>query len=39
VATELLIEAFRAEGAEVSGDLAAIAEARRVVAPSLGREP
>lgn len=39
VATEMLIEAFRAEGAEVSGDLDAIAGARRVIAPSLGRLP
>jgi hydroxymethylglutaryl-CoA lyase len=37
VATEALIEALRAEGAEVPGDLDAIAEARRVIAPALGR--
>jgi len=37
VATEALIEALRAEGAEVTGDLAAIAAARRVIAPALGR--
>lgn len=37
VATEALIEALRADGAEVPGDLAAIAEARRVIAPALGK--
>jgi len=37
VATEALIEAFRAGGAEVAGDLAALAEARKIIAPALGR--
>jgi hydroxymethylglutaryl-CoA lyase len=37
VATEALIESLRAEGAEVAGDLEAIAVARRTIAPSLGR--
>jgi hydroxymethylglutaryl-CoA lyase len=37
VATEALIEAFRAEGAEITGDLAAIAAARKSLAPSLGK--
>jgi hydroxymethylglutaryl-CoA lyase len=37
VATEALIEAFRASGAEVSGDLAALASARKLIAPALGR--
>ena len=37
VATEALIEAFRSRGAEVTGDLAAIAAARKVIAPALGK--
>jgi len=37
VATEALIEAFRAGGAEVAGDLAALGEARKIIAPALGR--
>jgi hydroxymethylglutaryl-CoA lyase len=37
VATEALIQAFRAEGAEITGDLAAIAAARRILVPSLGK--
>lgn len=37
VATEALIEAFRAGGEEVSGDLPALAAARRIIAPALGR--
>jgi hydroxymethylglutaryl-CoA lyase len=37
VATETLIAALRTEGAEVSGDLDAIAAAHRIIAPSLGR--
>jgi len=37
VATEALIEAFRSEGAEVTGDLSALAVARRIIAPALGR--
>ncbi|HVR84013.1 MAG TPA: hydroxymethylglutaryl-CoA lyase, partial [Planctomycetota bacterium] len=37
VATEALIEAFRASGQEVSGDLSALAAARRIIAPALGR--
>jgi len=37
VATETLIGALRAEGAEVSGDLDAIGAARRIIAPSLGK--
>jgi len=37
VATEALIEAFRAAGAEITGDLAAIAAARKILAPALGR--
>lgn len=37
VATESLIEAFRAAGAEITGNLAAIAAARKTLAPALGR--
>jgi len=37
VATEALVEAFRAAGAEVPGDLGALAAARKVIAPALGR--
>jgi hydroxymethylglutaryl-CoA lyase len=37
VATEALVEAFRSKGEEVTGDLAAIAAARKVVAPALGK--
>jgi hydroxymethylglutaryl-CoA lyase len=37
VATEALVEAFRAAGAEVSCDLGAVAAARAIVAPALGR--
>ncbi|HZE96051.1 MAG TPA: hydroxymethylglutaryl-CoA lyase, partial [Planctomycetota bacterium] len=39
VATEALIEAFRAQGEEAAGDLAALAVARRIIAPSLGKSP
>ena len=37
VATEALIGALRSAGAEVPGDLDALAEARRRIAPALGR--
>jgi hydroxymethylglutaryl-CoA lyase len=37
VATEALIGALRTAGADVPGDLGAIAEARRLIAPALGR--
>lgn len=37
VATESLIAALRAEGAEVPGDLEALSAAHRIVAPALGR--
>ncbi|HLY10426.1 MAG TPA: hydroxymethylglutaryl-CoA lyase, partial [Planctomycetota bacterium] len=37
VATEALIDAFRSAGADVAGDLAALAAARRIIAPALGR--
>jgi hydroxymethylglutaryl-CoA lyase len=37
VATEALIEAFRASGAEVAGDLSALTAARRIISPALGR--
>jgi hydroxymethylglutaryl-CoA lyase len=37
VATEALIEAFRADGLEVTGDLEALGAARRVIGPALGR--
>jgi len=37
VATEALIGSLRAAGAEVPGDLEALARARRIVAPALGR--
>lgn len=39
VATETLIEALRADGAAVAGDLTALARARSIIAPSLGRRP
>lgn len=39
VATEALIAALRAGGAEVPGDLEALAAARRIIAPALGRTP
>jgi hydroxymethylglutaryl-CoA lyase len=37
VATEALVQSFRAAGAEVPGDLGALAAARRLIAPALGR--
>ena len=37
VATEALVESFRAAGADVPGDLGALAAARRLIAPALGR--
>jgi hydroxymethylglutaryl-CoA lyase len=37
IATEALIAALRREGAEVPGDLEALAKARRIIAPALGR--
>ena len=37
VATETVIDALRKAGADVPGDLAALAEARRRIAPALGR--
>jgi hydroxymethylglutaryl-CoA lyase len=37
VATEALVEAFRAAGTEVQVDLQALAAARRIIAPALGR--
>lgn len=37
VATESLIGALRAQGAEVPGDLDALSAARRIIAPALGR--
>jgi hydroxymethylglutaryl-CoA lyase len=37
VATEALIEAFRSDGDPVTGDLSAIAAARRIIAPALGK--
>ena len=37
VATEALVQSFRAAGAKVPGDLAALAAARRLIAPALGR--
>lgn len=37
VATEAVVESLRSAGAEVRVDLAAIAEARRIILPALGR--
>ena len=39
VATEAVVEALRASGAEVRVDLDALASARRAIAPALGRTP
>lgn len=39
VATETVIQTLRTAGAEVPGDVAALAAARAVIAPALGRPP
>jgi hydroxymethylglutaryl-CoA lyase len=39
VATEAVVEALRAAGADVQADLGALAEARRIILPVLGRPP
>lgn len=39
VATESVVEALRRVGADVGGDLEALAAARRIIAPALGKPP